>query len=306
MIEEILEKLSNPVQIEIFENVMQKPLTESEKAKIQNLIKKELEKNTHQGKRTDLITSSKNLVKVSHGTYEKIGRIFQESHEKVRQREFVFNTISKNEKLYENLKNRLNSGKTSISFAFQMLRQEEFKEIPTPDLPTDEYDLVYLDPPWDYNLKKSGSPPFKTMKLEKMKVEIKIPAYKDCIMFMWATNPKLTDAFALFEHWGFQYKTNIVWVKQKNDKLQQGTGYYVKGSHELLLIATKGSPGVPPESSRIPSVVFAQRTSKHSEKPKIFRKIINEMYKSKKKIEMFSRGKDEYHNDTWSYWGDEL
>ena len=58
----------------------------------------------------------------------------------------------------------------------------------------------------------------------------------------------------------------------------------------------------PPEAVRIPSVVFAERTTKHSEKPKIFYEIIEKYYPVKNKIEMFARNK----RDGWTSWGDEF
>lgn len=305
MIDEILARLSKRMQIEVVENALQKDLTESEKAKVQKLLKAELASNTQQGKRNDL-TSSKNLEKVKHGILDDVGEIFGESHETVRKRLDVFEKIEKNPKKFANLKDRIDSGKTSISYAYGMINRDEQKNTPTPELPKDKYDIVYADFPWDYDLPLSGAPPYKTMKLDEIKQEIsELPLGKNGIIFMWATNPKLQEAFNLLEFYGLEYKTNMVWVKQKNGKTQEGTGYYVKGSHELLLIATKGSPGVPPEDKRFPSVVYAERTRKHSEKPAIFRKIINEMYPAKKKIELFNRKIDEYHNSTWIYWGDQ-
>ena len=77
----------------------------------------------------------------------------------------------------------------------------------------------------------------------------------------------------MMKFYGIEYKTNIVWAKMKNGKPKAGTGYYVRGAHELLLIGVKGNPGVPFESDRIPSVVFAEPTG-HSSKPFIFIEII--------------------------------
>jgi len=122
---------------------------------------------------------------------------------------------------------------------------------------------------------------------------------------MWVTNPKKVDADRLLKQWGFEYRTKMEWVKMKDGKLQLGTGHYTLGADEMLWITINGNPGIPPPDAKSPSVIFAERTKKHSEKPAVFKKIINNMYKGKKKLEMFSREKGPYHNDTWSYWGDE-
>jgi N6-adenosine-specific RNA methylase IME4 len=192
-------------------------------------------------------------------------------------------------------------GGQSINYAHKSLHNVERQDTPTPDLPTEEYELIEMDPPWKYDLDLVASPPYKTMDLDEMMSEIpKLPAYKDCILFMWATNPKLDEALKLIDFYGFTYKTNIAWVKEKQGKIQTNVGYYVKGAHELLLIATKGSPGTPPEPLRVPSVVKMPRT-KHSVKPDIFYDIMETYYPAKKKISMFSRRK----RDGWTTWGDD-
>ena len=234
------------------------------------------------GKTRDKLAS---LMGISHGTYDKI--------------EEISDAIDNDPEKYGRLEEQIEGG-TSIDYAYKSMKTTKRATTPTPNMPDGEFELIYLDPPWEYDFKLSGAPPYKTMTLEEMIEVIHPPSYKDCVMFMWCTNPKLTDGIALLEHWGFTYKTNIAWVKWKNDKIQRGTGYYVQGSHELLLIAVKGSPGVPPENVRVSSVVFAERTAKHSEKPAIFYQIIEKYYPAKTKIEMFARER----RDGWTSWGD--
>jgi N6-adenosine-specific RNA methylase IME4 len=98
------------------------------------------------------------------------------------------------------------------------------------------------------------------------------------------------------QKWGFEYKTNLVWVK---DKI--GTGYYLRGQHELLLIGIKGKIGVPNEADRVSSVLIAPR-NEHSQKPQEVYNIIEKMYPNCKYIELFARNKHE----GWESWGNEL
>ena len=196
-------------------------------------------------------------------------------------------------------------GGQSINYAHKSLKNVIRQDTVTPDLPEGEFELIEADFPWDYDLDLVASPPYRTMKLEEIKTEIPtLPAYKDCILFMWVTNPKLNEGIELMEFYGFNYKTNLVWVKEKDGKIQTNVGYYVKGAHELLLIGTKGSPGVPPDALRVPSVVFAPR-GQHSVKPAVFTDLMNKYYPKKKKISMFSRGRNEFQDKTWSIWGAE-
>lgn len=69
-------------------------------------------------------------------------------------------------------------------------------------------------------------------------------ADKNCILFMWATFPKLQEALATIKAWGFEYKTiGFCWVKRnKNGSWFKGIGFYTKSNSEVCLIATKGKP----------------------------------------------------------------
>jgi len=118
----------------------------------------------------------------------------------------------------------------------------------------------------------------------------------DAIMFMWATSPKLLEAFDLLDAWGFNYRTCAVWDKEKI-----GMGYYFRQQHELLLVATSGKPGVPDPEHR-PSSVFRSPRQKHSAKPECVYRFIEEAYPHHYKRELFARSK----RDGWlKPWGNE-
>ncbi len=301
MIDDIIDKLPKKLQIEIIENIARKDLTESEKYKIQKMLKNELSKHTQQGKRTDLQTSSKNLEKVSHGVLEDIGKIFNESHETVRKRLFVSDRIDENPEKYKELKKRLDADKTSLDYAYRHLKKEEFFKEPIP-LPKEEHNVIYADPPWEYNLQLSGAPDYPTMKVNEI-CDLKIPSADDAILFLWTTGPKLEEAFKVIKAWGFTYKTFMIWVKRSHEgKLQRGTGYYVAGVCEILLIAIKGKPGTPLPENMPLGIVEAPRTF-HSHKPEIFYDYIKQMYPNRKYLELFARGKP---RENWTQWGNEL
>ena len=59
--------------------------------------------------------------------------------------------------------------------------------------------------------------------------------------------------------WGFDYRTNLVWVK---DKI--GTGYHARAQHELVLIGRRGQIPPPSPELRASSVIFADRGRHHS------------------------------------------
>jgi len=294
----ILNELPEDQQIEVIENTMIKSFTFSEMCAIIDATKPKLKEQAVQRQKTGKPSSDSDKGR----TDEKISSYFGISRDKYHKILEIKDAVKQNPEKFNDIPDRIEKG-MSVEYAYKMISNVRKAETPTPNLPDKEYEVIYIDPPWAYDLPLVGSPPYKTMSIEQMKKEIpQLPAHKDCIVFIWVTNPKLAEGLELLKHWGFQYKTNMVWIKQKDGKLQQGTGYYVKGSHELLLIATKGSPGTPIESVRLSSVVFAERTLNHSEKPKIFYEIIEKYYPVKKKIELFARGK----RKSWTSWGDEL
>jgi N6-adenosine-specific RNA methylase IME4 len=121
-------------------------------------------------------------------------------------------------------------------------------------------------------------------------------AAKDCILFLWTTAPLLAESLEVVTAWGFQYKTCAIW-----DKERIGMGHYFRIQHELLLIATRGSPGTP-QDSLLQSSVYREARGRHSAKPDHFRKIIESYYPSAKRIELFAR----QASPGWTVWGNEV
>lgn len=183
-------------------------------------------------------------------------------------------------------------------------RVERITEISTgnKELKTDKtYPVIYADPPWQYEHTKTENRAienqYPTMTLEDIcKLPVSTIASKDCVLFLWATSPKLAEAMRVIESWGFVYRTCMVWLK---DKI--GMGYYARQKHELLLIATKGELPVPKPENRPESVIFAPRTE-HSKKPVEFYDIIEKMYPEYARIELFSRSAKE----GWDTWGNQV
>lgn len=157
---------------------------------------------------------------------------------------------------------------------------------------TGQYPILYADPPWQYEHPPMGSTArsieakYPTMTLAEIK-KIKPPAHDDCVLFLWATAPKLPECLEVMKAWGFIYRTNMVWVKDK-----MGTGYYVRNQHEQLLIGRRGDLPVPEPGTQPTSVIHAPRT-KHSAKPPDFYVAIEQMYPQFEGqwYEIFLRGK---------------
>jgi N6-adenosine-specific RNA methylase IME4 len=176
---------------------------------------------------------------------------------------------------------------------------------PAPDLPEGVFQVFYLDPPWKYDnsgLGGSAENHYRTRTVDEMSAELRGLDFAsrtatDCVLFLWATNPILPDALRLIDELGFEYKTNLVWVKNK--PTYGKLGFYVYGQHELLLIATQGS--MLPKGKKPTSVIHAD-VKDHSRKPEEAYKIIDQMYPNTRKCELFGRKKHE----GWEVWGDQV
>jgi len=166
-------------------------------------------------------------------------------------------------------------------------------------LPNGIFDIILADPPWRYDFSKSKSRAieshYQSMDLKDICI-LDVPAGENSVLFLWATAPKIIEALKVMESWGFTYKTNLVWIK---DKI--GMGYHVRGRHELLFIGTKGKGRLPAATEKWESVIFAARRE-HSCKPTIIYDIIEGAYPNCKYLELFARERREH----WVSWGDEL
>ena len=162
------------------------------------------------------------------------------------------------------------------------------------------YPVIYVDPPWRYEHAESESRAienqYPTMSLDEIKaLPVSDIATDDCILFMWATSPKLAESMEVLTAWGFSYRTCAVWDKQKI-----GMGYYFRQQHELLLVAVKGTPPTPAPANR-PASVFSYPRGQHSAKPVEVYEIIEAMYAELPKLEMFCRSP----RDGWGVWGNQ-
>ena len=175
----------------------------------------------------------------------------------------------------------------------------------TPPLPKGKYNVVYADPPWKYGTDQHGKAGYTqetvigthypSMDIQDIcSLPVLDITATDCVLFLWATSPLLREAFAVVDSWGFEYKASFIW-----DTIKHNVGHYNSVRHEFLLICTRGS-FMPETKTLYDSVVSIERT-KHSEKPEKFREIIESLYPSGKKIELFARkqvkGWKSYGND---------
>jgi N6-adenosine-specific RNA methylase IME4 len=194
----------------------------------------------------------------------------------------------------EDIVKRVESGRT-LNQAAQDLRDESKRIAP---FPKGKYQVIYADPPWQYDnsgFNESAENQYPTMPTDEIcELPIESLCTDESILFLWATNPLLEDALKVMRAWGFEYKTNMAWIKDK----ARGKGWFLKSKHELLLIGTRENTPHPAE--RPASCFEADRGGVHSRKPECAYAMIEAMYPGKK-IELFAR----QARDEWGAWGNE-
>ena len=173
--------------------------------------------------------------------------------------------------------------------------------------PTKIYGAFLIDPPWRFEpwsretgMDRAADNHYPTMSLDEIKAlapKIASIAAKNSVAFVWATQPMLAQAIEVMAAWGFECKSQCVWVKDKS-----GHGHWFINQHEILLVGTKGDIPAPAPGTQWPSVTYAP-VGRHSEKPEIFAEMIEGYFPTLPKIELFARGKA---RPGWDAWGNEV
>jgi hypothetical protein len=110
------------------------------------------------------------------------------------------------------------------------------------------------------------------------------PTADNAVLFLWAVNSLLPEALQVMDAWGFEYLTNLAWIKQSI-----GLGRWIRNQHELLLLGRRGNYPAPDPHTLCSSVIEADRR-RHSQKPDQVYELIERMYPHASKVELFARG----------------
>jgi len=160
--------------------------------------------------------------------------------------------------------------------------------------PKQLYDIVVIDPPWNYGTEydpdnRRIASPYPEMSIEQI-MNLKIPTTENSVLWLWTTNAFMHDAFHILEAWEFEPKTILTWVK---DKI--GIGQWLRGQTEHCILAVKGQPLI--DLTNQPTVLFAKNNG-HSEKPEEFYKLVESLCPGWK-LDYFGRKKRE----GWTVYG---
>ena len=140
------------------------------------------------------------------------------------------------------------------------------------------YSLISADIPWSYSNGGNGAAKnhYPTMTNAQIaSLPVAALAAPDCVLLMWATWPHLKFAMQLIDRYGFTYVTGLPWIKTTTPpvidlfgelvaKPTYGTGFWVRGCSEPILIAKRGKAS--PDIGDLVGLL-AERILEHSRKP---------------------------------------
>lgn len=175
------------------------------------------------------------------------------------------------------------------------------RDWPFGDLEPQSYSLIMCDPPWlfqnysELGDEKGPAPHYDMMHDEEIfALPVGDLARENCLLWLWATWPKLATAMQALETWGFRYKTGGAWDKQR-----WGTGYIWRSRCEPVLLATKGAPFI--RGKAIMNLI-AESRREHSRKPDTAYEIAEQMMPGARRVSLFERPE----RPGWDAWGDQL
>jgi N6-adenosine-specific RNA methylase IME4 len=195
-------------------------------------------------------------------------------------------------------------------------------------LPDGKFGVIVADPEWKFDvyseetgMDRAAANHYPTSDLLTiMQRDIGSIAAKDAICFLWIPVSMLVEGICVLDAWGFalinrnvetgflepdksraRYVSSFAWLKEKII-----TGYWTRGKHEVLLIATRGNPVAPAMGDQLPSWLEGEAvvaaSGEHSAKPEIFLEWIEKMWPNVPKIELNRRGPA---REGWAVWGNE-
>jgi len=164
------------------------------------------------------------------------------------------------------------------------------------------YDIIVADPPWRFASNSTSRPGRNAMRhydrmtdAEICDIPVAAWAADAALLLLWTTAPMLERSLAVPRAWGFKYKSQLVWVK---DKI--GCGYWARNRHEIVLICTRGRFPCPRPAPFSDSIIAGQQRE-HSRKPDALLDRVDAIWPDARKLEMFAR----QHRSGWAAIGDE-
>lgn len=173
------------------------------------------------------------------------------------------------------------------------------------------YGLIYADPPWKQSrggrksvrANSSGLPlEYPTISLDEIREHLETATNlteENSVLFLWTIDKYLFEAQDIAESLGYKLHARMIWDKVTGIP----AAFTVRYGHEYLLYMYRGklTPVATEERGKV-HTVFREQVKRHSQKPEIAYQIIERLYPSLKKLEMYARNQRE----GWDCWGNEV
>ena len=170
------------------------------------------------------------------------------------------------------------------------------------------FSVVVADPAWSFGDKLPGASRgaaknYAVMGVSDICAMQLPPIADDALLFMWRVSSQPEEAMRVIRAWGFVPKSEIVWQKLTPKGLHHfGMGRYVRMSHEVCVIASRGR-GLSLIRDRAVRSTFSAPVGRHSEKPDKFFDLVEQLVDpDAEKLEVFARKQ----RLGWTCLGDDL
>lgn len=175
---------------------------------------------------------------------------------------------------------------------------------------SNKFATVLADPPWQFQNRTGKMAPehkrlqrYSTLSLDEIKALPVENIIEDTAhLYLWVPNALLADGLQVMAHWGFTYKTNLIWYKIRKDggPDRRGVGFYFRNVTEIILFGVRGKNARTLQAGRTQENIITSRKREHSRKPDEQYDLI-ESCSWGPRIELFARGQRE----GWFSWGNQ-
>ncbi|TCZ66044.1 MT-A70 family methyltransferase [Roseicella aquatilis] len=173
-----------------------------------------------------------------------------------------------------------------------------------------QFGTILADPPWRFTNRTGKMAPehrrlnrYGTMTLEQIcALPVAEVAAPRSHLYLWVPNALLPEGLQVMKAWGFEYKSNIVWHKERKDGGSdgRGVGFYFRNVTEVLLFGVRGKDVRTLQPGRRQVNFISTRKREHSRKPDEQYPII-ESCSWGPRLEIFARGP----RPGWTVWGNQ-
>ena len=172
------------------------------------------------------------------------------------------------------------------------------------------FHTILADPPWQFQNRTGKMAPehkrlsrYPTMTLQEIKdLPVEAIVRDTAHLYLWVPNALLADGLQVMEHWGFQYKTNLIWYKIRKDggPDRRGVGFYFRNVTEMLLFGVRGKNARTLQPGRSQENIISTQKREHSRKPDEQYDLIQSCSPGPY-LELFARGP----RKGWVVWGNQ-